>query len=158
MRALLDSLLWLDRVVNALLGGSFYETLSARAYRMDEKNHPWWGWTASAINALFFWQPDHCRIQWQRELAHTFPRTPMFPRDKVQHFCVSLLLMLVLGQLMAMGYAVALTLLVGAAKEVYDARHPDKHTADWLDMLAGMAGVGVGLAIFTYLPTWSLPL
>lgn len=66
-------LLWLDRVVNLLLGGSFNETLSSRAHRMDVKDHPYWGWTARAINALFFWEPDHCREQWKREQNERLP-------------------------------------------------------------------------------------
>lgn len=74
MTRLLDFLIWLDRVVNVLLGGSYHETLSARAHRSDEKNHPYWGWTASAINALFFWQEDHCRAQWEYEQTHPFKK------------------------------------------------------------------------------------
>jgi len=74
MRALLDSLLWLDRAVNVLLGGTFRETLSARAHRSDVKDHPYWGWTAAAINMLFFWQPDHCRKQWEHEQVHPFKK------------------------------------------------------------------------------------
>ena len=62
----------IDRAVNALLGGSFYETLSSRAHRSDVKNHPYWGWTAAAINTLFFWQPDHCKVQWEYEQTHTY--------------------------------------------------------------------------------------
>ena len=56
MSALLSLLVLLDRAINALLGGSFHETLSARAHRLDVRDHPYWGWTARFINALFFWQ------------------------------------------------------------------------------------------------------
>ena len=72
MRKLLDFLVWADRVVNVILGGNSRETLSSRAHRMDVKNHPYWGWTASAINTLFFWQPGHCRLQWEHEQVHPF--------------------------------------------------------------------------------------
>ena len=72
MNPLLKSLLWLDRVVNVILGGNSRETLSSRAHRMDVKNQPYWGWTAGAINKLFFWQPNHCRLQWEYEQAHPF--------------------------------------------------------------------------------------
>ncbi|MBP7483936.1 MAG: hypothetical protein KA781_01355 [Aquabacterium sp.] len=61
-------LLWLDRVVNVLLGGIYNETLSSRAHRMREKGQPVWGWTADAIDTLFFWQPGHCEAQWRREV------------------------------------------------------------------------------------------
>jgi hypothetical protein len=39
---------------------------------MDVRNQPVWGWTAAFINMLFFWQPDHCRKQWEHEQAHPF--------------------------------------------------------------------------------------
>ena len=74
MHSWLKPLVWLDRAVNVLIGGTFRETLSARAHRMDVKNHPYWGWTAAAINALFFWQPDHCRKQWEHEQVHPFKK------------------------------------------------------------------------------------
>jgi len=61
-------LLWIDRVVNVLLGGTYRETLSSRAHRMRVKKHPYWGWTADAIDWLFFWELDHCAAQWRREV------------------------------------------------------------------------------------------
>lgn len=66
-------LLWLDRCVNAVLGGSFGETLSARAHRMEVSGHPYWGWTARAIDKLFFWEPRHCFKQWEREQETPLP-------------------------------------------------------------------------------------
>lgn len=68
MSLLILPLLWLDCLANFLLGGSIKETLSSRAHRMRVKQHPYWGWTADAIDTLFFWQPDHCRAQWAREV------------------------------------------------------------------------------------------
>lgn len=72
MNPLLKALVWADRAINVLIGGSFNETLSSRAHRMDVKDQPYWGWTASAINALFFWQPGHCKAQWEYEQVHPF--------------------------------------------------------------------------------------
>lgn len=72
MTAVLRALVLLDRAVNALLGGSFYETLSARAHRSAAKDHPYWGWTAGFINALFFWEPDHCKAQWEYEQRNPY--------------------------------------------------------------------------------------
>ena len=48
MSELMGFLLWLDRCINVLLGGSFDETLSSRAHRMEVSGHPYWGWTARA--------------------------------------------------------------------------------------------------------------
>ena len=66
--AVVAFLLRLDCLFNAILGGSSTETLSSRAHRMREKGQPVWGWTADAIDALFFWQPGHCEAQWRREV------------------------------------------------------------------------------------------
>ena len=72
MTALVNLLVLLDRAINALLGGSFHETLSARAHRLDVRDHPYWGWTARFINALFFWQDDHCKAQWEYEQQNPY--------------------------------------------------------------------------------------
>lgn len=61
-RFALQVLVAVDQLANAILGGMADETLSARAHRMRAKGQPVWGWTAAAIDALFFWQrnPGHC--------------------------------------------------------------------------------------------------
>jgi hypothetical protein len=66
---ILAILILLDRAINVLLGGAWRETLSSRAHRMRGKGQPVWGWTANAIDRLFFWQPNHCRIQWAYEVS-----------------------------------------------------------------------------------------
>lgn len=51
---------WLSQGINCvLLGGHHDQTVSARAYvqRHDRR----WGRAYRAINAVFFWQKDHCR-------------------------------------------------------------------------------------------------
>lgn len=75
MSTLLSVLIWLDRVVNWMTGGSYYETLSARAHRADAKDQPYWGWTASFINLLFFWQKNHCKEQWEYEQKYPLKDT-----------------------------------------------------------------------------------
>jgi hypothetical protein len=67
VKYLIAALLFLDCLLNMLLGGSFHETLSARAHRMRVKPQPYFGWLADAIDALMFWQQDHCRQQFARE-------------------------------------------------------------------------------------------
>lgn len=58
---LLQVLIALDQLANALIpGGWADETLSSRAHRMRVKGQRYWGWTARAIDALFFWQRAHC--------------------------------------------------------------------------------------------------
>lgn len=59
----------LDQLANAAVpGGWADETLSSRAHRMRVKGHRYWGWTASAIDKLFFWQASHCEQSWKDEL------------------------------------------------------------------------------------------
>ena len=77
-------LIAIDQLVNTLLGGMADETLSARAHRMREKRHRYWGWTANAIDRLFFWQRQHCWQAHQSELlrrqlpSHYHPATAGF--------------------------------------------------------------------------------
>lgn len=44
----------IDQLLNTLLGGMSDETLSARAHRTGSAWEP-------VIDALFFWQADHCQ-------------------------------------------------------------------------------------------------
>ena len=66
----------IDQLANAALAGHPDETLSSRAYRMRLKGHRYWGWTATAINLLFFWEADHCRAAYESEQRRTqLPRS-----------------------------------------------------------------------------------
>lgn len=56
-----------DQLANVLLAGAPDETLSSRAHRMRAKGQRYWGWTANAIDWLFFWQPGHCEQAWRAE-------------------------------------------------------------------------------------------
>lgn len=67
-QAVLQILIAFDQLVNAFCGGDADETLSARAHRMREKKHKWWGWTARAIDMLFFWQDGHCKQAYESEV------------------------------------------------------------------------------------------
>lgn len=68
MTYLLNIAIALDQLANALLAGAPDETLSSRAHRMRAKGQPVWGWTANAIDGLFYCiQRNHCEIAYQRE-------------------------------------------------------------------------------------------
>lgn len=60
-------LIAVDQLVNTFLGGMADETLSSRAYRHAEikKDRRW---PMVIINALFFWQKDHCRTAYESEV------------------------------------------------------------------------------------------
>lgn len=55
-----------DQLANTMLGGMADETLSARAWRhhLDGSRD----WPRAIIDALFFWQADHCRIAYESEV------------------------------------------------------------------------------------------
>ena len=59
-----------DQLANTLLQGSASETLSSRAWRMSVKQQPYWGWTQKAIDAIFFWQPNHCQTSFNNERSN----------------------------------------------------------------------------------------
>lgn len=63
----LQVLIALDQFVNTLLWGYADETLSSRAYRHAEikKDRRW---PMVIINALFFWQKDHCKSAYESEV------------------------------------------------------------------------------------------
>lgn len=58
---LLAFLVRIDKKINWMLGGDINETLSSRAYRMDQKDQPVWGWTRAFIDWLFYWEENHCQ-------------------------------------------------------------------------------------------------
>ena len=49
----------------AFLGGSTFQTTSARAHIETSTA---WRRGKRFINAIFFWQEDHCAAEWQREV------------------------------------------------------------------------------------------
>lgn len=55
-----------DQLANTLAGGYADETLSARAHRVAEEGGP--EWPQRAINALFFWERQHCVKAYQSEV------------------------------------------------------------------------------------------
>lgn len=61
MRWVAQVLVALDQTLNAVLGGFADETLSARAYRNDSPvGKRRWRIARRVIDALFFWEPNHC--------------------------------------------------------------------------------------------------
>ena len=59
-------LIALDQLANTLAGGYADETLSARAHRIAEEGGP--EWPQLVINALFFWERQHCLKAYQSEV------------------------------------------------------------------------------------------
>ena len=55
-----------DQLANALLGGWPDETLSSRAWRRDLEDDV--SWPRKLIDALFFWEKDHCRDSYYSEV------------------------------------------------------------------------------------------
>jgi hypothetical protein len=61
MKTAKQILIAFDQLVNALLGGWADETLSCRVWR--EERRAW----VSFLDALFFWEKDHCRESYRSE-------------------------------------------------------------------------------------------
>lgn len=59
-------LIALDQLINALLSGMADETLSARAFRRELQGRS--DLPRRAIDAMFFWQADHCYRSWRSEI------------------------------------------------------------------------------------------
>ena len=57
---LLNNLIALDQLVNTILGGHPYETLSSRAYRAEQKGKLFGKFFRPVIDGIFFWQKQHC--------------------------------------------------------------------------------------------------
>ncbi len=64
-RYLKQNLIALTQALNTLLGGYCDESTSSRAHRQQIKRR--WRWARRGINALFFWQHDHCRDAYEAE-------------------------------------------------------------------------------------------
>lgn len=56
----------IDQLLNAVFGGWCDETLSSRAWRweLDGKR----AWPRKLIDAIFFWEKDHCQKSCESEL------------------------------------------------------------------------------------------
>lgn len=63
-------LLAVDQLANALTGGWADETISSRAYRNREVS-AFWKIGHKLINALFFFQPNHCYEAYMSEVNGT---------------------------------------------------------------------------------------
>jgi hypothetical protein len=53
-------LISVDQTLNTIAGGWADETLSARTYRNSRDGHSKWITAHKIIDAIFFWQPNHC--------------------------------------------------------------------------------------------------
>ena len=62
-----QSLIAVDQLLNALLGGWADETLSARSWRMRNKGKRWHV-ARLVIDALFWFDKDHCRNAYLSEI------------------------------------------------------------------------------------------
>ena len=68
-RRLLNLLISFDQMLFCLitLGHSNPdETISSAAWRWENRGH-WMGWLRPVIDAIFFFDKDHCRRSWEAE-------------------------------------------------------------------------------------------
>ena len=72
------------------------------------------------------------------------------PCDKQMHFLSGFIIAAVLTPFIG-AYSILVVAVIAALKEIYDARHPDKHTADFWDWVATVLGGLVGFVIVALL-------
>ena len=65
---MMQFLIALDQLFNTLIGGMADETLSARAWRLGGVS-PGWRTARRVIDALFFWQDNHCAAAFLAEVT-----------------------------------------------------------------------------------------
>lgn len=58
-----QTIIAIDQLVNALLGGWADETMSSRAWRLRHTRP----WIYKTIDLIFWWDPDHCYKSWLSE-------------------------------------------------------------------------------------------
>ena len=68
------------------------------------------------------------------------------PCDKQMHFVCGFIIAAVLTPFIG-AYSILVVAIIAALKEIYDARHPDKHTADFMDWVATVLGGIVGFVV-----------
>lgn len=75
MHWLVQTLIAVDQLLNALLMGHADETLSSRAYRADQRGRVFGRLFRPLIDTLFFWQPRHCQQAYMAEVSRRqFPQ------------------------------------------------------------------------------------
>jgi hypothetical protein len=72
------------------------------------------------------------------------------PCDKQMHMLSGFIIAAVLTPFIG-AYSILVVAIVAALKEIYDARHPDKHTADFMDWVATVLGGLVGFVVVALL-------
>lgn len=82
MNYLKANVIAIDQLGNTLLGGSPDETLSARAWRVEQKGGLWGRLLRPTIDFVFrvFGDPDHCRLAYLSEVTRS-----QFPGDYSAH-------------------------------------------------------------------------
>jgi uncharacterized membrane protein YdcZ (DUF606 family) len=68
------------------------------------------------------------------------------PCDKQMHMLSGFIIAAVLTPFIG-AYSILVVAVIAALKEIYDARHPDKHTADLWDWVATVLGGVVGFVV-----------
>ena len=77
--------------------------------------------------------------------ALCFAQDSWYGKDKRQHFAGSAVLSYGLTEVMSPTNSFLTTVGIGLAKEIYDYKHPNKHTASYKDFMWDVAGAYVGV-------------
>jgi hypothetical protein len=72
------------------------------------------------------------------------------PCDKQMHMLSGFIIAAVLTPFIG-AYSILVVAVIAALKEIYDALHPDKHTADFWDWVATSLGGVLGYTLISYI-------
>lgn len=76
----LQMLIAIDQLVNTYFKGWADESISSRAYRRSLNNCRWCPVGRRIIDAIFYWEPDHCKKSYDSEMER-FQLPPEFRGD-----------------------------------------------------------------------------
>ena len=67
--------------------------------------------------------------------------------DKLLHYIVGIWIQLIFSKFININVGLIMVIAIGIGKEIYDKKHPDKHTADLYDVIATVLG---GITVYLF--------
>lgn len=67
--------------------------------------------------------------------------------DKLYHTLVCFVIVFVTALFLPLWLSVLIACFASVAKEVYDLENPDKHSAEWADLIADGVGILLGISL-----------
>jgi len=84
---------------------------------------------------------------WQKILAFLKSVWKWIRTDGLLHISIAALIVCAFGWIRPVWIPALISLISCIAKEIYDYLHPDKHTAEWHDVICDLIGIAGGVII-----------